>query len=621
MSSDDEPFHPGIPNDELFRLIRRFDKQVSHVQSVPRSQVRQHKLDLNRSADEQFPASKLQKTIERFYVSVVVKIGVFVSHVNHLRSWREPRRTGAYFGVYLLAWLLDVIIPLISGVLVAMIFFPSVREKLFPPIPEAELQESKPDADTDEDKPEIHAPPTNEGEAEHEAEDFVNGLTTSITEGITEPIGSEIPDPEPAGTGAGAVTATGTLTITAGDEKQKKKTSPAISITLKILSDITDLCERFANLLSPSPPFRLVSPRLQLAGILVSVFLVSLLLSSHMIVKTVSLTTGLAFFGDPVLSRAMKLLNEKVPNWKEYLDIEKTLLKGVPTNAQLTLSLLRIAELNATPLPVPPLLGSSSTEDTDTLGSLIRRKSSKPSTLESSAESAQDTSSTTGTTEEDPNLTTKAKTKSKKWLRILRFAKRAITTAIKGHVAFNGAMALAGAGSKYHARTLLSAVLDRNLSLLIPPASMSSGPFTFEAKFERKRGTAVIDSVTDPENPVLYFTSKNAGKVAMKEDLRVGSQKEENVGFKVSIKEISELRKTEGLGWKGKLIVQLAAGGEGSTEGLVVGVDEPENGNRNGEGEGEEKKERKRFHLTGMRGRNQLFNRLVASGVQCWEMY
>lgn len=77
------------------------------------------------------------------------------------------------------------------------------------------------------------------------------------------------------------------------------------------------------SLFSPTPPFTLIVPRLRIAMILGSVCVVSLFLSGHMIVKSVALTIGLVFFGDPVLSRAVGFLDKNIPNWKEYMDIEK----------------------------------------------------------------------------------------------------------------------------------------------------------------------------------------------------------------------------------------------------------------------------------------------------------
>ncbi|KAL4789362.1 hypothetical protein BDV19DRAFT_374295 [Aspergillus venezuelensis] len=608
----------SLPDEDLWRLIRRFDKQVSHVQAIPKDNAPQ--LDLRRAQEEQFPAAKLQKTIERFYVSVVVKCGLLLNHVNQLRSWREPRRTGTFCSVYLIAWLCDLLIPTITSALVAMVFVPWARKVLFPPLPKTEDVPKK----ATKPRPIHHVPEPNTEEADQEASAFVSGLTTTIAEGADEPVQAETAEPD------GTVEVPGDGT----DELGKPKTSPAISVTMKVLSDLTDMSERVSNLLAPSPPFTLLAPRAQVMLILLSAILVSMILTSNMIIKTISLIVGLIFFGDPVMSRAMTLLNEKIPNWKEYLDIEKTLLKGVPTNAQLTLTLLRIGELNASPLPVPPPPGIYKNEY-PSQWQLWRRKTKSIKDAESEeAEAAEATSlvssgdkdSTSISAQTDPSSTvsgkSKAKAKGKKWFRILRFAKRAITTAMKGQMAYNRAMFLTGAGSKFYAKGLISAVLERNMNLLFPPPSLSEGPHTFEAKFERKRGTAVIDSSsavaslssedaeqsTGSAGPILYFTSRPSAKLDM-DDLRVDAQKSDNVMFRIPIASITELRKTEGLGWKGKLIVQLAGGEEAGNEGLVI------------RGVSDEDGEEKTFHLTDMRGRNQLFNRLVAGGVQCWEMY
>lgn len=99
---------------------------------------------------------------------------------------------------------------------------------------------------------------------------------------------------------------------------------------------------------------------------------------------------------------------------------------------------------------------------------------------------------------------------------------------------------------------------------------------------------------------MLYFTTYQSAGL---EDLRIEARKKGSVLFQVPVTEIVELKKTEGLGWKGKLIVELTAGSKEAADGLVV----------IGGGEGQS------FHLTGMRSRNQLFNRLVAIDAQFWE--
>lgn len=66
---------------------------------------------------------------------------------------------------------------------------------------------------------------------------------------------------------------------------------------------------------------------------------------------------GFGFFADPIIWRVASFLNRKFPHWQKLLEIRNTLLKGVPTNAQLTVTLLRIGEANKAPLPPPPYSG------------------------------------------------------------------------------------------------------------------------------------------------------------------------------------------------------------------------------------------------------------------------
>ena len=81
----------------------------------------------------------------------------------------------------------------------------------------------------------------------------------------------------------------------------------------------------------------------------------------------------------------------------------------------------------------------------------------------------------------------------------------------------------------------------------------------------------VIDS--SQEQPVLYFTTCQSAKL---DDLRLENQKKSAVLFQIPINEIKELKKTEGLGWKGKLIVELTAGTKDSIDGLVISRMEPQ---------------------------------------------
>ena len=125
------------------------------------------------------------------------------------------------------------------------------------------------------------------------------------------------------------------------------------------IADIADGWERFGNALSPTPPFPKNKARMKLAAVLAPLLLVSLFTSSYMFMKANTFFVGFAFFADPLIWRGLDILNRKVPNWQELLQLRNSLLKGVPTDAQLTITLLRIGEANKAPLPPPPAGGQA----------------------------------------------------------------------------------------------------------------------------------------------------------------------------------------------------------------------------------------------------------------------
>lgn len=256
-------------------------------------------------------------------------------------------------------------------------------------------------------------------------------------------------------------------------------------------------------------------------------------------------------------------------------------MAGVPTNAQLTLTLLRIGEINSSPLPPAP-----SSDDNEPVWPIRRKKSQAASSTDVSRQGLsvdlQSTNSTTSLPE--------TKVPKKRFVfKLFKFFRRTIATAIKGHIAFDRAIAIAGSA---HTKNLISMLQNGHF------AATPFGPLKFDAKFERKRGAAVIDSSKEP--PILYFTTYQSAGL---DDLRIESRKKGTVLFQIPVTEIKELKKTEGLGWKGKLIVELTAGSKEAADGLVVSGDEVGQS----------------YHLTGMRSRNQLFNRLVAIDAQFWE--
>lgn len=47
-------------------------------------------------------------------------------------------------------------------------------------------------------------------------------------------------------------------------------------------------------------------------------------------------------------------MSSTYPQWQKYVELRNTILKGIPTNAQVAITLLRIGERNKAPLPPPP---------------------------------------------------------------------------------------------------------------------------------------------------------------------------------------------------------------------------------------------------------------------------
>jgi hypothetical protein len=353
-----------------------------HVKSLPEPPL--GGLDLNIADEEEFSPDKLRANIERLYMTVMVGMVGFSQHIARLRSWREQNRTIAFVSVYFVAWLIDCLVPTIILFLIVLIIYPPSRTYCFPPAPIALIDSKtggikKPAAGVlGSDNSLTGAPEKHQGEAvEQEASNFVNSFTSIAISSAAgkhpqgdptggEPGGSSLEDstPDPTDIAHGAADAkdkTAGGQPNAVHDKTKEPMSAAMwsktRPVMHVIADIADGWERFGNAFSPTAPFPKQAPRLKIAAVLVPIFLISLLTSSYMFGNMNGLFIGVGFFGDPVIWRALNFLNREFPHWKKLLEIRNTLLKGVPTNAQLTITLLRIGEANKAPLPPPPYSG------------------------------------------------------------------------------------------------------------------------------------------------------------------------------------------------------------------------------------------------------------------------
>lgn len=177
------PLVGGLRNDDLWTLIRRFDKQVFYVRSIDEQPLGE--LDMNIADDDEFSPEKLRAQIERLYMSVFVQLFSFWKHIVRLRSWKEYQRTSAFLAVYSLAWLLDLLGPTIIVFLMTLVVSTQAREICFPGAPPSLIDPKTGGVQTPaagvlaSDDSVTGAPEKHKGEAvEQEAHSFVTSLST-----------------------------------------------------------------------------------------------------------------------------------------------------------------------------------------------------------------------------------------------------------------------------------------------------------------------------------------------------------------------------------------------------------------------------------------------------------
>ncbi|KAK8085798.1 hypothetical protein PG997_007069 [Apiospora hydei] len=607
------PLVGGLGNEDLWLLVRRFNKQLYHVKESTKAVP--GNLDLNIADEEEFSPDKLRAQIERLYMEVVINLISVVKHVARLRSWRETRRTSAFCAVYFIAWLFDFVVPLLSVTFITLIAYPPARGILFPPAPIALV-----DANTGGvQKPKAGvlgshgsatgAPENHKGEAvEQEASNFFNGITaiilTSATgkhpQGESEGSGENDRDdnvPDPTAMAVGAADA---KDIAAGGkpsphhDKTKKPVESAMwskmRPLMKIVGDITDTWERFANALSPTPPFPQHIYRIRLASLIVPVLLISLFVTSYMFMKGVTFGVGFGFFGDPVITRGIRLLNREFPHWEKLLELRNTVLKGVPTNAQLTLTLLRIGEANKAPLPPPPRVGEAPPDrPVGVTDDELRATGAEPPLNATDAELDEamrhdpNTAHETSGSDIDAAKSPKHGSKGRKLVNLLKSTtKGAVKTAM-------GADTVRAKAGSSHAKHRLGAAPK-------PTPDLLSGPVDFKARYKGHKGHVYIS--TKATIPAVAFSTDVTVET-------IGSAEREDLHPKwsIPIADLRELKKIGGYGWKYRMMVGWSLGRE-----IADGIELTD---RTGT----------TYKLTALPLRDELFNRLIAMGGQKWEAW
>lgn len=318
--------------------------------------------------------------------------------------------------------------------------------------------------------------------------------------------------------------------------------------------------------------------------------LASLFTTSYMFMKGVTFGVGFGFFGDPILIPAMELLNRKFPNWQKLLELRNTILKGVPTNAQLTITLLRIGEANKAPLPPPPHVSGPPPEQSAALTEEDLRATGADYPLNATDEEldiamAHDPTVAGETGGADIDAAKDSK-HGKKGSKILSFFKGTVKGGVETTI---GTDKLKAAAGSHHAKDRLGAVPPKD-------ADLTSGPVDFKARFNGKKGHVYISA--RGTIPCVAFSTESSIE-------KIGSVDREDLHpiWSIPVGDITELKKIGGYGWKAKLVVGWAMGRE-VADALEIFT-------RDG---GMTK-------VTAVPLRDELFNRLCAMGNQKWECW
>ena len=586
-----------------------------HVKSVPEAPP--GGLDLNIADLDDFSPDKLRANIERLYMTIIVGMIGFGKHIARLRSWREPKRTAAFAAVYGVAWLLNLTIFALFGMIIVLITVPQSRPLLFPPAPLALVDHKtggvqKPAAGVLGSHDSVTgAPEKYQDEAvEQEASNLVSGIASVAISSAAgrhdqgtpdEKSGSKTLDtmaPDPTKMATAAANASASAGGGDADSVQDKTKQPMeakvwaqMRPAMHAIGDVSDGWERFANALSPTPPFS-EDKRLQLGAIFGPFLLLSLFVKSQWVMRGVTGGMGFAFFADPLMQQGIAWLNETYPNWPQYLELRNTLLKGVPTNAQLTITLLRIGEANRAPLPPPP---SSDEPPPDEPAELDKEELGENlDGTQSEVEDLITVDEPSGTEEGSPTSKKKSGGIGSKVMSAFRHTTAGV---VETKLAADNVRAAVGSNHAAEKKGILPS--KKTLK-----KKETEGPIEFKGRCHGRKGAVYIDSSVSPASqnpprpasPCVYFTTH------LDQNEIVESSKTQPL-WALSIQDISEVKKIGGLGWKGKIVVGWATNRE-VKDGLEIVT-----------------KDGQTYKATALKERDELFNRLVSMGSQVWESF
>lgn len=355
---------------------------------------------------------------------------------------------------------------------------------------------------------------------------------------------------------------------------------------------------------NPIPPFSRRNHRLRLVSFMVTLAIILLFVPDYVLNKITGLCMGLAIFGDPLISKVSTIaklqkytLSQYADSWttsmkRRRLTRDSTLLHGVPTDAQLAITLLRSGEARSMPLLPPPESQRAPPKKPIELSGKAIDATGTENPLGATNEELRDTAAehsprlehAGGDDEEvSGNKNENEDSKRKKLFHLFKIAARRVA---KTAIAVDKIRAKTGSDS---ARTRLGAVSS-------PQKLCLSGPVEFQGSYDGKNGFVYL--TTNLASPALCFSETSATNGMVD-----AGQKGACPMWIVPVGDIVELNKFSGYGTKAKMMAGWAL-----DRAIMDGLEIVDRGG-------------KCIMITGLPHRDQLFNRLCSLGHQNWEIF
>ncbi|CAD6577000.1 MAG: hypothetical protein TREMPRED_001836 [Tremellales sp. Tagirdzhanova-0007] len=616
----------GLEDDRLYAMLRRFDTQIAHVLH-PATKLPPAEPDLRPSTLPNLPSHSetLKANLERSFAAIGPSSIRGMRETQRLMSWspEERRRTGAFCAAYFTCWIFGYAVAGVFSFFVAVVCFPDCRRYFFPPIPPPPFTPPSATDPTNQKGDEsllgnTSSKVTHRSKAEQAEEQAFEA--TSILQAYTTRLifdgrkkgkeaGNSTVGEKQAGSSSDEDEAEKAKQTTPGeqglesadvviggkqitpnkplDEKAKNKlaqreakrkrdemVSKMTKATEDTLGALADLIERMNNALSPPVPYPDRYARFKIAGaFLIPPMFLFTFVPPWVFARSATFFFGVGMWAQPVLIRGMKEFQKRFPNWEELLDMRNSILSGVPTDQQLTLHLLRVAEALNSPLPrppPPPLKGTPKEAIKDTTPASI---------------SAEDDAELVEAQEEggitQAAATAKHKTKSH-FLGVFQKAGKKMA-------GFHGDVAVDGAKKQFGTK------IDK---LFYQGRTKDDGsPESYPAKLDGTTGHIILESRNEIlDQPQVTFVPLSGKRET----------------FVFAIDDIVELKKAQvslsrlALGW--------ASGAEVEGLGLTIRFKTVEQQHAG------EREEGTTMHFTQVGRREQLFVRLVSMGRQRWEV-